>query len=701
MSFNSLVSFAAVFLCGALAVVVLFEKQRSFVQWIFAAGMSVLGVEAALIGFSAQSTLPLEVVFWQRLRFVVVSFLPGIWLLFSLSFARTDYKKFLAKWKWISFAVFVFPVVLATIFGKEFFALPPGFSLSAAAFIPLGWSGYFFHLLVLSSVVVIMMNLEKTFRASVGTKRWQIKFMVLGVVSLFAVQVYISSEALLFSGVNINLDAVYSGAVIMADLLMILSLTRARSLALDIYLSQGFLYGSITAIAVGLYLLAVGLMAKMINYFGGSNAQQLTDFFIFLALMGFTVVLLTQELREKAKRFILRNLKRPQHDYRKEWMTFTERTTSLTDTKHLCATVASIVAETLGAPSVSIWLSGDTQGEVMLGGSTGLSNCEVDRLARLEIGTAALIRATTGQELPVDFGVSEADWPGEIQRDYPNYFHDAQIRYCAPLIAGQQLLGLMTVSDRLANLPFSIHDLDLLKTFADQAAASLLNRKLSEQLVRAKEMEAFQTMSAFFVHDLKNVASTLSVMMGNLCTYFDDPVFRSDALKTMSQSVDKINAMCARLSFLSTKPEIRLLETNLNELVVSALDGLNGSLKATVSNKLQPVPKVVMDPEQMKKVLVNLILNSNEAVGEDGEIVLATEEQDGWVRLSVNDNGCGMSKEFISHFLFQPFQSTKKRGLGIGLFLSKKIVEAQRGRIEVESEEGKGSSFRILLPTAP
>jgi signal transduction histidine kinase len=108
-----------------------------------------------------------------------------------------------------------------------------------------------------------------------------------------------------------------------------------------------------------------------------------------------------------------------------------------------------------------------------------------------------------------------------------------------------------------------------------------------------------------------------------------------------------------------------------------------------------------MDPEQMKKVLVNLILNSNEAVGEDGEIVVATEEQDGWVRLSVNDNGCGMSKEFISHFLFRPFQSTKNRGLGIGLFLSKKIVEAQRGRIEVESEEGKGSSFRILLPTAP
>jgi putative PEP-CTERM system histidine kinase len=699
MEITSLLAFVGALLCGALAVVVLFEKQRSLVQWIFAAGMGVLSLEAALIGLSAQNALPLEVVFWQRLRFVVAAFLPGIWLLFSLSFARADYKEFISRWKWINLAVFVFPVALATFFGREFFSLPP--DLSATSLIPLGWPGYLFFLWLLSSVVLIMINLEQTLRASVGTKRWQIKFMVLGLASLFAIQVYTSSEALLFSAFNINLDRLYGGALIVADALIIFSLSRARFLELDIYLSPRFLYGSITAIAVGLYLLAVGFMAKMASYFGGSGTVLLDDFLIFIALIVLAIVLLTQELREKAKRFIVRNFKRPHYDYRKEWMTFTERTTSLTDTKYLCATVAGIVAETFGAPSVSIWLSGETPGQVVLAGSTAFSGGEADRLGYMEGGTAALVGAMTGQELPVDFGASEADWPGEIQRYYPNYFRTAQIRYCAPLIAGQQLLGLMTVSNRLGNLPFSVHDLDLLKTFADQAAATLLNRKLSEQLVRAKEMEAFQTMSAFFVHDLKNVAATLSVMMGNLCTYFDDPVFRSDALRTISQSVEKMNAMCAQLSLLSTRPEIRLLEANLNELVVSALDGLNGSLKATVSNKLQPVPEVVMDPEQMKKVLVNLILNANEAVGEGGEIVVTTEQQDGWVTVSVSDNGCGMSKEFISHFLFRPFQSTKKRGLGIGLFLSKKIVEAQRGRIEVESGEGKGSSFRILLPIAP
>jgi signal transduction histidine kinase len=78
---------------------------------------------------------------------------------------------------------------------------------------------------------------------------------------------------------------------------------------------------------------------------------------------------------------------------------------------------------------------------------------------------------------------------------------------------------------------------------------------------------------------------------------------------------------------------------------------------------------------------------------------LATGQRDGWVVLAVSDNGCGMSEAFMERSLFQPFHTTKQQGLGIGLFHSKMIVEAHRGKIEVESEEGKGSTFRVLLPT--
>ena len=75
-----------------------------------------------------------------------------------------------------------------------------------------------------------------------------------------------------------------------------------------------------------------------------------------------------------------------------------------------------------------------------------------------------------------------------------------------------------------------------------------------------------------------------------------------------------------------------------------------------------------------------------------------TSRTDHGAVLSVTDNGCGISEEFISRSLFQPFQTTKSEGLGIGLFHSKKIIEAHRGKIEVVSEEGKGTTFRVIFP---
>jgi hypothetical protein len=93
-------------------------------------------------------------------------------------------------------------------------------------------------------------------------------------------------------------------------------------------------------------------------------------------------------------------------------------------------------------------------------------------------------------------------------------------------------------------------------------------------------------------------------------------------------------------------------------------------------------------------------MNANQAVGNGGEIRVATGHKEDWVTFSVSDNGCGMSKEFIEQSLFRPFKTTKKNGMGIGLFQSKMIVEAHQGRIEVESEVGRGTTFKVFLPLA-
>ena len=113
---------------------------------------------------------------------------------------------------------------------------------------------------------------------------------------------------------------------------------------------------------------------------------------------------------------------------------------------------------------------------------------------------------------------------------------------------------------------------------------------------------------------------------------------------------------------------------------------------------LRPCPRLLLDPEQFLKVVTNLVINATEAVARSGEVRVETHQHNGWAELLVADNGCGMPPEFLSRGLFRPFQTTKKNGFGIGMFQSKMIVEAHGGRIEVESELKKGTTFRVLLP---
>jgi putative PEP-CTERM system histidine kinase len=265
-------------------------------------------------------------------------------------------------------------------------------------------------------------------------------------------------------------------------------------------------------------------------------------------------------------------------------------------------------------------------------------------------------------------------------------------------VAGDRFLGLMTLGDRVGRDTFSLEDFDLLKTIADQVASSLLNLTLSERLRQAKEMEAFQTMSAFFVHDLKNLASKLSLTVQNMPIHFDNPEFRADALRTIAQSLEKINTMSSRLSSLSQKIELAPSETDLNEMVRATLNGLDGSASVRMTQELKSIPTVMADAEQIQKVFINLVLNAHEAISDGGEVVVSTQKRGEWIELSVRDSGAGMSKEFMRKSLFHPFTTTKKRGMGIGLYQSRMIVEAHKGKIEVESEEGKGSTFRMLLP---
>jgi putative PEP-CTERM system histidine kinase len=226
----------------------------------------------------------------------------------------------------------------------------------------------------------------------------------------------------------------------------------------------------------------------------------------------------------------------------------------------------------------------------------------------------------------------------------------------------------------------------------------LLNIKFSQRLSQAKQLEAFQAMSAFFVHDLKNTASTLSLMLQNLPIHFNDPQFREDALRGVGKTVTHINDLIKRLSMLREELSIKPVEADFNAAVNEALKCLDTTPTVELQKELRPLPKVRIDPAQFQNVVVNLALNARDAVNARGKIRVETAQQNGWVVLTVTDSGCGMNPEFMQRSLFRPFQTTKKQGIGIGMFQCKMIVEAHHGKIEVQSELNKGTTFRILLP---
>lgn len=679
---------AGVVVCAVLAAIVGWKDRRSFVHRVFALAMAALAVEAALKLAASLVTSPEERLAAERLRLVATALLPGSWLLFSLAFARPDYRGFVTRWRPLIAAAFAIPLLLAGPFGRWLYvALSP--PETGGWLFALGWAGYAFHLAFLAASVLILGNLERTLRASTGSMRWFIKYVVLGVGVLFAARIYTSSQALLFRSVDPSLPLVDSAALLLAAALIVMSLLRSRLRDADVYVSQHVLFNSVTALLVGVYLLVVGVLAKAVAYFGGAQVLPAVTFVVFLGLIGLAVLLLSDRLRQAVRTFVSRNFRRPRYDYRREWMAFTRATSTLLDRKALCAAVAARVSETLGIPSVTIWLTDEAMaGGLVLGGSTVYSEGEASGWAARH--GPALSRVLHQQPGPIDLHTLDDDPSGGLPRA-------ADTRYGVALVAAGEELGCMVLGGRPQG-ELSFEDKDLLKTFADQAAGNIFGLRLSERLLRAKEMEAFQSLSAFFVHDLKNLASKLSLTLQNLPAHYDDPEFRRDLLATISRSVAKINGMCSRLSPLSRTLELQRAPVELSAVVHTAVCGLNGSLRAQVVEELRPTPPVAMDPEQIQKVVLNLLLNANDAVGDGRRISVATGREDRWVYVSVADEGCGMSREFMARSLFKPFRTTKVQGLGIGLFHSKSIVDAHGGRIEVESEEGKGTTFRVLLP---
>ncbi len=681
-----------------LAVFALVKRPRSLARWAFSAGMVFLAADSLLIHFSLQAETFDVFIRWRAFRHVAVACLPLPWLLFAVSYSRGNHSHYVQKARSLLLLAALAPVIPIVWF-SEIMTVVDNSDPAWNGVIVLGWPAKVINGLLVASAVLIVMNLERTYRAAVGVMLWRIKFVVLGLGLLFAVRIYTSSQAILYSVFNPALESFNAGALLLACVLMSISALRAGLFNADIYPSQTVIFRSLTVFIAGLYLVMIGLLANIVTWLGGDPAFPLKAFFILLSLVALGCVLASARLRLVARRFVSRHFDRPLYDYREIWRKFTERTASMTDEISLCRQSVGLVSETLDVLSVTIWLTNEQQSQFVFGASTSVQDEKADALLQSGVGASKLITMIRSSPEPVDLNTAKAEWADDLRRSNPDSFRTQEgNRLCLPLVAKDNVLGLLVVGDRVSGIPFSIEDTELLKSIADQIAGSFLTLRLSRRLIETKELEAFQNMAAFFVHDLKNTASSLSLMLKNLPAQFENPEFRQDALRAVSKGVGRLNDLILRLGSLRETTQIRPVDSNLSIVIASALDGIAIRQGVTVVRRMDPVPTVSIDPAHIQKVVTNLVMNAQEALNGEGEIIVSTGRQQDTVEFAVSDNGCGMSAEFVRRSLFRPFQTTKKTGMGIGMFHCRIIVEAHSGRIDVETQEGKGSSFRVILP---
>jgi signal transduction histidine kinase len=239
---------------------------------------------------------------------------------------------------------------------------------------------------------------------------------------------------------------------------------------------------------------------------------------------------------------------------------------------------------------------------------------------------------------------------------------------------------------------------------------NVVTERLRSQIAREEEsrqFESFVRLSAMLTHDLKNAIEGLSLTVSNMERHFDNPQFRADALKGLTSATDKLKALVARLSRPMTslsgehkRPTNVDLVPILQRVLATTAEPVRG--KHTIVTRLPPNLYALVDAARIEEVIENLVLNALEAMDDGGTLTVeAAYTSSGAPMFSVSDTGRGMSKAFIETRLYRPFSTTKKTGIGLGLYTCREVIHASAGSIEVNSVEGAGTTFRIVLPSIP
>ncbi|MEM6639854.1 MAG: XrtA/PEP-CTERM system histidine kinase PrsK [Pseudomonadota bacterium] len=538
----------------------------------------------------------------------------------------------------------------------------------------------------------VLVYVEQLYRNSGSDVRWTLKFLCLGIGGMFAYDIYLFASGLLFLQLNADLWAARGAINALAIPLMAVSIRRCAALKRRRYVSRRVVFYSSALLGVGMYLIIMATGGYMVRAYGGTWGGFAQILFLSGALVVLVVVLFSGQARARVKVFLTKHFMDFRYDYREEWLKLTRALTATDNEKPLAVRAIEAVTGLLDAPGGALWIrDGNTY--------------TVSHVWNLSLANEAVV--------PVDSAflsfMEQREWVIDLHqlKDDPAHYDDLAVPpwlarietawVVLPLKQSDGLVGFMVLAGALAPRELSFEDHDLLKTVGRQIAGHLALDRSAQMLTETRQFQAYNRLTAFIMHDLKNLIAQQSLVVKNAARHKDKPEFVDDAIATVDNSVQRMNRL---LEQLRTGESQRGAQT-------SRIDDICGDVVRRNAQR-QPVPelnikdaglRVDAPAETLTMVLGHLVRNAQDATPADGSVTLIVGRERESVMITIRDNGSGMNKEFIRDRLFRPFDTTKgTKGMGIGVYQARDFLRSVGGQLTVQSEVGQGSTFVARLP---
>jgi len=546
--------------------------------------------------------------------------------------------------------------------------------------------------LMLTMAVLALALLEQLYRNVPADWLWNVKPLCLGLAGVFVFDLYFYADAVLFSRMDDEAWSIRGAVHGLVMPLLALSVSRGRDWAARIRLSQKLVLHTATLTMAGCYLLFISTVAYYVRYFGGDWGRALQLALVFVALMAFGILAGSAAMRARLRVQVRKHFFSYRYDYREEWLRFTRILSPQDSPRQMGLQVIRGLADLLESPAGGLWLKDAGQPFFFQAARWNLA-----AVADREDDHSSLCAFLAGSGWVINLeevrcfqkrydGLQLPAWLLEL----PNAW------LVVPLLAGSELIGFVILTSPRTPLEVNWEVNDLLKTAGRQAAGFIAQMQATEALLEARKFDAFNRMSAFVVHDLKNIVSQLSLMLRNAERHRANPEFQQDMLMTVQHSVERMRQLMLQLRE-GTAPDGAACGVDLAKAIAR--------IQAAKTRQERGFEVQIGEPlvtrgheEKIERVIGHLVQNAIDATDRQGRVWVKLDRQGGQARIEVGDSGRGMSQEFVRERLFKPFQTTKQAGMGIGAYESFQYVHELGGMMLVDSEIDKGTRVTILLP---